>query len=65
MVEDHKKNESEVKVIEEVYEMVAEATMIEIKRLEERILALEKLLMSFTYNSEIGSGHPNDGGWFY
>lgn len=50
MVEDHKKNESECKS--------------EIKRLEKRILALEKVLMSFTYNSEMGSGHPDDGGWF-
>ena len=50
MVEAHKKNESECKS--------------EIKRLEKRILALEKVLMSFTYNSEMGSGHPDDGGWF-
>ena len=50
MVEDHKKNESECES--------------EIKRLEKRILALEKVMMSFTYNSEMGSGHPDDGGWF-
>lgn len=60
-----KKSESEVKVIEEVYEMVAEATMIEIKRLEERILALEKALIHAQHtNTEDGSRHQNDGGWF-
>jgi len=63
MEEADKKSESEVKVIEEVYEMVAEATMIEIKRLEERIRALEEHLMSLDHSNEQGN-NPDDGGWF-
>ena len=63
MASDHKKNESESE--SEMYEMVAEATMVEIRRLEERIKALEKVLVHLQHtNTEDGSRHVNDGGWF-
>lgn len=53
-----------MKVMEEVYEMVAEATMVEIKRLEERIIALERGLEAVLRRLE-QSGQPEDeAGWF-
>ena len=64
MVEAIKNNESEVKVIEEVYEMVAEATMIEIKRLEERIIRMERAFDALGRRLEGSERHVEDEGWF-
>jgi len=62
MVEPMKKSESEdeseIKEIIEEYEMV-------IKRLTERIVALEKAMIHAQHtNTDDGSRHQNDGGWF-
>lgn len=65
MVEDHKKNESESE--SEWKALTSKSVNTNFRHimwLEKRILALESALMSFTYNSEMGSGHPDDGGWF-
>jgi len=68
MVEAHKKNESESESEEymtlEDWKIISALKDNRIDDLEKRILALEGALMSFTYNSEMGSGHPDDGGWF-
>jgi hypothetical protein len=58
------KSESEVKVMEEVYEMVAEATMIEIRRLEERIIRMERAFDALGRRLEGSERHVEDEGWF-
>lgn len=62
---DHKKkSESEVKLMEEVYEMVAEATMIEIKRLEMRVIRMERAFDALGRRLEGSDRHVEDEGWF-
>ena len=58
MVEDHKKSENELKVNVLIHHE-------RIKELEKRVLALEKALMHVQHtNTDDGSRHRNDGGWF-
>jgi exonuclease VII small subunit len=56
-----KKSESDS---ESVYEMVAEATMVEIRRLERRIMDLEAAVEAMERGDNTGLKHQNDGGWF-
>jgi len=56
-----KKSESDS---ESVYEMVAEATMVEIRRLERRIMDLEAAVEAMERGDNTGFRHENDGGYF-
>ena len=56
-----KKSESDS---ESVYEMVAEATMVEIRRLERRIMDLEAAVEAMQRGDNTGFRHENDGGYF-
>ena len=62
MVEAMKNNESEVKVnVNEVINTLMDAVNV----LNERVLALEKALIHVQHtNTDDGSRHKDDGGWF-
>ena len=60
MVEDHKKNESEVKVNRELDILPLERALISLTK---RVEALEEHLMSLDHGNEHGND-PRDGGWF-
>ena len=60
MVEDHKKNENEVKVN---VVPIEQALLEDIAALHKRVKALEEHLMSLDHSNEQGN-NPDDGGWF-
>jgi len=64
-----KKNESEDESEEKQWKSLTESIVNQhddrIRRLEERIMVLEKALIHAQHtNTDDGSRHQNDGGWF-
>ena len=60
--------DKEVKVteseLEDIYNLIAEATMVEIKRLEQRIIRMERAFDALDRRLEGNARHPEDEGWF-
>jgi hypothetical protein len=60
--------DKEVKVteseLEDIYNLIAEATMVEIKRLEERIIRMERAFDALGRRLEGSERHVEDEGWF-
>ena len=60
--------DKEVKVteseLEDIYNLIAEATMVEIKRLEDRIIRMERAFDALSRRLEGSARHPEDEGWF-
>ena len=69
MVEDHKKSESESESEKYIdvgsWKVIRAIDQNRIDDLERRVVALEKALMHVQHtNTDDGSKHQNDGGWF-